>query len=74
MSIDLSPAPGAAPLRRMIASQAIIETRLLVRNAEQLVLALVIPLLILVVGSDSSGIVDLGPKSRVGARWSRDGQ
>ena len=61
MSIDLSPAPGAAPLRRMIASQAIIETRLLVRNAEQLVLALVIPLLNLVVGSDSSGIVDLGP-------------
>ena len=31
------PAPGAAPLRRMIAAQATLETRTLLRNGEQLV-------------------------------------
>ena len=41
------PAPGAAPLRRMIAAQAALETRTLLRNGEQLLLTLVIPLLLL---------------------------
>jgi ABC-2 type transport system permease protein len=43
-----APAPGAAPLRRMIAAQAALETRTLLRNGEQLLLTLVIPLLLLV--------------------------
>jgi ABC-2 type transport system permease protein len=42
------PAPGAAPLRRMIAAQAGLETRTLLRNGEQLLLVLIIPLLLLV--------------------------
>lgn len=40
---DLSPAPGAVPLRRAALRQAVLEARLLVRNGEQLLLALVIP-------------------------------
>lgn len=42
------PAPGAAPLRRMITAQAVQETRQLLRNGEQLMLTLIIPLLLLV--------------------------
>ena len=42
-----TPAPGAAPLRRMIAAQARLETRTLLRNGEQLLLTLIIPLLLL---------------------------
>jgi ABC-2 type transport system permease protein len=41
------PAPGAAPLTRMITAQAGLEIRTLVRNGEQLLLTLVIPLLLL---------------------------
>jgi ABC-2 type transport system permease protein len=44
---SLAPAPGAAPLPRMIAAQATLETRTLLRNGEQLLLTLVIPLLLL---------------------------
>jgi ABC-2 type transport system permease protein len=43
----LSPAPGAAPLRRMVAAQSALETRTLLRNGEQLLLTLIIPLLLL---------------------------
>jgi ABC-2 type transport system permease protein len=42
-----TPAPGAAPLPRMVAAQARLETRTLLRNGEQLLLTLVIPLLLL---------------------------
>jgi ABC-2 type transport system permease protein len=42
-----APAPGAAPAGRMIAAQARLETRTLLRNGEQLLLTLVIPLLLL---------------------------
>ena len=42
-----APAPGAAPLHRMIAAQAAQETRQLLRNGEQLTLTLIIPLLLL---------------------------
>ena len=42
-----APDPGAAPLGRMIAAQAALETRTLLRNGEQLLLTLVIPLLLL---------------------------
>ncbi|MGH3359265.1 MAG: ABC transporter permease [Nocardioidaceae bacterium] len=63
--LDLAPRPAAAPLRRMIAAQAVMETRLLLRNGEQLVLALVIPLLVLVAGTKSGDVVDLGSGSRI---------
>jgi ABC-2 type transport system permease protein len=42
-----APAPGAAPMRQMIAAQAGLETRTLLRNGEQLLLVLIIPLLLL---------------------------
>ena len=42
-----TPAPGAAPLGRMVTAQAFGETRQLLRNGEQLTLTLVIPLLLL---------------------------
>jgi ABC-2 type transport system permease protein len=41
------PAPGAAPLPRMIGAQAALELRILLRNSEQLLLTLVIPVLLL---------------------------
>jgi|HubBroStandDraft_3_1064219.scaffolds.fasta_scaffold32699_3 ABC-2 type transport system permease protein len=41
------PAPGAASKRRMITAQALLETRQLLRNGEQLTLTLIIPLLLL---------------------------
>ena len=50
MSLDLSPAPGAAPLAEQVRAQASMEVRLLLRNGEQLVLAIVIPVLVLVGG------------------------
>lgn len=51
MSGTYSPRPGAAPLPRMVLSQAAFEVRLLVRNGEQLLLTLVIPVLLLVLGA-----------------------
>jgi ABC-2 type transport system permease protein len=45
-----TPAPGAAPLSRQVRAQARMETRLLLRNGEQLLLAVVIPLLALLGG------------------------
>lgn len=61
MTLDLTPQPGSAPLATMIRTQVIMELKLLLRNGEQLVLALVIPLLLLIAGTDSDKIVDLGP-------------
>lgn len=54
-----SPAPGAAPLPRMIRAQAALETRMLLRNGEQLLLTVVIPALLLVLFS-AVDIVDTG--------------
>lgn len=45
-----APAPGAAPYHRQVRAQAAMETRLLVRNGEQVLLAVVIPVLALVGG------------------------
>jgi ABC-2 type transport system permease protein len=47
VTVVFTPAPGAAPLRRMITAQATLETRTLLRNGEQLLLTLIIPLLLL---------------------------
>jgi ABC-2 type transport system permease protein len=54
-----SPAPGAAPLPRMIGAQTVLETRMLLRNGEQLLLTVVIPTLLLVLFSTVS-VVDTG--------------
>ncbi len=53
------PAPGAAPLGRQILAQARMETRLLLRNGEQLLLALVIPLIVLVGGILAADHLDI---------------
>lgn len=45
-----APMPGAAPFPRQVLAQARMETRLLLRNGEQLLLAVVIPLIVLVGG------------------------
>lgn len=43
-----APAPGAAPLLRQVAAQVAMESRLMLRNGEQLLLAVVIPVVVLV--------------------------
>ncbi|HLR85027.1 MAG TPA: ABC transporter permease [Nocardioidaceae bacterium] len=63
--LDLTPRPGAAPLYRMVGAQALMETKLLLRNGEQIVLALVIPLLVLIAGTESGQVLDLGDGSRI---------
>ncbi|RST18695.1 ABC transporter permease [Streptomyces sp. WAC05374] len=54
-----TPAPGAAPVGRMIAAQAAFETKMLLRNGEQLLLTVIIPSLLLVLFS-TVDIVDTG--------------
>jgi ABC-2 type transport system permease protein len=54
-----TPMPGAAPLGRMIAAQTALETRMLLRNGEQLLLTVVIPALLLVLFS-AVDIIDTG--------------
>ena len=54
-----APKPGAAPLPRMIGAQAALETRMLLRNGEQLLLTVVIPTLLLVLFG-SVDVVDTG--------------
>lgn len=59
MSETFTPAPGAAPLARMVRAQASMEARLILRNGEQLLLAVVIPVIVLiggVAGADHLGI------------------
>jgi ABC-2 type transport system permease protein len=54
-----TPAPGAAPLARQVAAQARMEARLMLRNGEQLLLAIVIPVIVLVggvLGADRLGL------------------
>ncbi|MBA2952859.1 ABC transporter permease [Nocardioides sp. MAH-18] len=57
--LDLSPRPGAAPARQQVLAQARMEARLMLRNGEQLLLAVVIPVIVLiggVTGADRIGI------------------
>ena len=59
MSGTFAPRPGAAPLASQVRAQALIEARLTMRNGEQLLLALVIPVLLLVgavLGADRLGV------------------
>lgn len=57
--LDLTPAPGAAPYAAMVRAQAAIEARLLLRNGEQVLLALVIPVVVLVGGVLAGRRLDL---------------
>lgn len=54
-----APAPGGAPLPKMIFAQAGLETRILLRNGEQLLLTLIIPVLLLV-GFSLAELVKVG--------------
>ncbi len=59
MSGTFTPAPGAAPFARQVLAQAGMESRLMVRNGEQLLLAVVIPVIVLVaavLGADRVGL------------------
>ncbi|MFD3996605.1 ABC transporter permease [Streptomyces sp. NPDC058583] len=53
-----APKPGAAPVGRMIAAQTALETRMLLRNGEQLLLTVIIPSLLLVLFS-TVDIIDI---------------
>ena len=58
------PRPGAAPLSRMVLAQAAMEARLMLRNGEQLLLAVVIPVIVLVGAVEGAHRVDLGLSHR----------
>jgi ABC-2 type transport system permease protein len=62
--MDLSPRPGAAPFHRMVAAQAAMEARLMLRNGEQLLLAVVIPVIVLVGGVRGADHLSLGLSQR----------
>jgi ABC-2 type transport system permease protein len=64
MTIDFAPRPQAAPLGKMIGSQTSYEVKGLLRNGEQLLLTLIIPVLLLVLFSTTS-LLDLGPGKRI---------
>jgi ABC-2 type transport system permease protein len=59
-----SPAPGAAPLAKMVTAQAGLELRTLSRNGEQLMLTLIIPVLLLV-AFGRADLVSIGKVSRI---------
>ncbi|MFJ7207287.1 ABC transporter permease [Streptomyces sp. NPDC098789] len=59
-----TPGPGAAPVSRMIFAQTALETRMLLRNGEQLLLTVIIPALLLVLFS-AVDIVDTGAQRSV---------
>lgn len=61
-----TPAPGAAPMWRMIASQARMELRVMLRHGEQFLLTMVIPVLLLV-GFSLVNVLDVGEGARVDA-------
>ena len=63
--LTFTPSPGARPLPRMVRVHAAMETRLLLRNGEQVLLALVIPLLLLIGGARSGDVIDLGSGRRI---------
>jgi ABC-2 type transport system permease protein len=73
-TLDLTPSPGAAPRSRRILGHARTEALLLVRNGEQLLLALVIPVGLLVLGRIVGGpfgdLAVLAPSVLALAVWS----
>jgi ABC-2 type transport system permease protein len=61
---DFSPRPGAAPLARQVLAQASMEARLMVRNGEQLLLAVVIPVIVLIGAVEGAGHLNLSISHR----------
>ncbi|MGD9958744.1 ABC transporter permease [Nocardioides sp.] len=59
-----TPAPGAAPFASQVRAQAAMETRLLLRNGEQLLIAVAIPVIVLIGGVLASRHLDLKLTSR----------
>jgi ABC-2 type transport system permease protein len=59
------PAPGAAPLPQMVLAQAGLEFRILLRNGEQLLLTLIIPVLLLI-AFGREPLISVGRGSRIG--------
>ncbi|MEO7351740.1 MAG: ABC transporter permease [Marmoricola sp.] len=49
-----TPRPGAAPFHRQVIAQAAMESKLMLRNGEQLLLAVVIPVIVLIGGVEGS--------------------
>lgn len=68
--LDFHPQPHPASVTAMLARQAALEMRLMLRNGEQLLLVAVIPVLVLV-GLTLVEVVDLGPGPRV--QWAVPG-
>jgi ABC-2 type transport system permease protein len=62
-ALDVSPAPGAAPIGRQLAAQTAMELRLVLRNGEQLLLTIIIPTVLLILFA-SAPIANL-PKPRI---------
>ncbi|XRQ15643.1 ABC transporter permease [Actinomadura welshii] len=62
--LDFAPAPAAVPLPRMILAQTRYELRTMLRNGEQLLLTLIIPVVLLVLFGATS-LLDLGEGRRV---------
>jgi ABC-2 type transport system permease protein len=62
--LDLSPAPRPAPPVRRLIAQARLDASLVLRNGEQLLLALVLPVLLLV-GLHAVDVPSLGPGRRI---------
>ena len=62
-AVTFAPQPGAAPVLRQVGAQASMEARLMLRNGEQLLLALVIPVIVLIGGVSGA--------DRVGLEFSR---
>jgi ABC-2 type transport system permease protein len=58
------PAPGAAPLPKMVRAQTSLELRILIRNGEQLLLTLIIPVLLLFAFGHEA-LVSVGSGSRI---------
>ncbi|MFF5205411.1 ABC transporter permease [Streptosporangium sp. NPDC000396] len=63
-TLDLTPAPGAAPLPRMVLAQTGAEIRAMLRNGEQLLLTMIIPVLLLI-GFSVAPLVNVGGGPRV---------
>lgn len=73
MTLDVSPAPRAASRGRRIAAHAAVEAELIVRNGEQVLLALVIPVAALVAGmliGNRFGVqAETWPAAVIGLAW-----
>lgn len=62
---SFTPAPQAEAFPVVVRRHALMETRLLLRNGEQLLLAIVIPLLLLIGGAEAGDVIDLGSGRRI---------